>query len=119
MSRSRLALALFGGLLALQPVAVHAQVKAPAVRQPTQAEMQRAADNFRVMVAAFQSDKVPQPVKNVLFVCAYSNSFAKISEGVDKAIAAKKADRTKPEIVLGAMAAVCGFRPPAAVPPKK
>ncbi|MBU0554529.1 MAG: hypothetical protein KKD64_05775 [Alphaproteobacteria bacterium] len=86
---------------------------------PTQAQLQHAAENFRIMVSALQSDKVPQAVKSILFTCSYSNPFSKISEGTDKLIADKKLDRKNPTQVLSAMAAVCGFRPEMANPPKK
>jgi len=109
--RFRLALPLALASAALMPGVLHAQAKPAAPKPPSQAEMQRAADNFRVLMSAMQSDKVPQPVKNVLFVCLYSNPFSKITDGTDKALAAKKADKNNPTMVLGAMAAVCGFKP--------
>lgn len=122
MSLARILPALGFAALLLSPGVVHAQAKPAAPKPPSQAQMQGAANNFRIMMSALQSDKVPQPVKNVLFVCAYSNSFSKISEGTDKAIAAKKADKNNPTIVLGAMAGVCGLRPEMlskAAPPAK
>lgn len=123
MIRARLVPVLGIAALALQPAMLHAQAKkpaTPAAKPPSQAEMQRAANNFRVMLSGLQSDKVPQAVKNVLFICAYSNPFSKISEGTDKALTAKKADKNNPTMVLGAMAAVCGFKPEmAGAQPKK
>jgi hypothetical protein len=122
MTRLRFALALGLGALALTPGAVHAQAKkpaAPAAKPPSQAQMQRSVNNFRVMMSGLQSDKIPQPVKNALFLCIYSNPFSKISEGTDKALAAKKANQNDPNMVIGAMAAVCGFKPEMVAAPKK
>ena len=79
--------------------------------------MQHAADNFRILVSALQSDKVPQPVKSILFTCTYGNPFSKISEGVDKVMTEKKLDKTNPTQVLTAMAAICGYRPEMAAKP--
>ncbi len=126
MARARFALAFAAVAFALTPVAAQAQAAkkpAPAARQPTKAELERAAANLRVYVSALQSDKIPEAMKTVLFVCIYSNSFKEISEGTDKALASKKASNTDPNMVVSAMAAVCGFRPgqiPApTTPPKK
>jgi hypothetical protein len=120
MARGHLAPLFALALLAL-PSGANGQAgkKPPAVKPPSPAEVQRAADNFRILISGLQSEKVPQAVKNVLFICAYSNPFAKISEGTDKVIADKKLDRKNPTQVLSAMAAVCGFRPEMANPPKK
>ena len=124
MPSARLLSGLGAAVLFLTPGVVLAQAKPAGPTPPSQAQVQAAANNFRIMMSALQSDKVPQPVKNVLFVCIYSNPFAKISEGTDKAIAAKKADKNNPTIVLGAMAGVCGLKPemlakPATPPAKK
>ena len=100
-------------------VCLSAPLLAQAKPAPSQAQLQRAAENFRIMVGALQSDKVPQAVKSILFTCSYGNPFSKISEGTDKLIADKKLDRKNPTQVLSAMAAVCGFRPEMANPPKK
>ncbi len=109
--RLRLARSVALMLLFAAPAGVEA-AKAPAAAPvPTKPQLDRAAENFRIMISALQSDKVPQPVKSVLFVCAYSNSFSKISEGTDKVIDQKKLDRNNPSMVVGAMAAVCGYRP--------
>jgi len=95
--------------LVLVPAQANAQAgKAPT---PTKAEVERAASNLRVFIAALQSDKVPEVVKSALFACIYSNPFSKISVGADKALAEKKVDRNDPNHVVAAMAAVCGFRP--------
>jgi len=120
---ARLALALAIGALALAPVAAQAQTakKPAAPAAPSKAQLERAAANLRVYVSALQSDKIPEAVKTVLFLCVYSNPFKEISEGTDKALAAKKASNTDPNMVVGAMAAVCGFKPgqmPAPAPKK-
>jgi hypothetical protein len=121
---ARFALALAIGALALAPATAQAQAaKKPAapVATPNKAQLERAAANLRVYVSALQSDKIPEAVKTVLFLCVYSNPFKEISEGTDKALAAKKASNTDPNMVVGAMAAVCGFKPgqiPAPAPKK-
>ena len=97
--------------LALSPAAADAQAAKPPVVRPSQAQMQRGADILNVAMGALQSKDVPPVVKNVLFICIYSNPFSKISDGVDKVIAQKKVDKTNPNNVLGAMSAVCGLRP--------
>lgn len=112
MARLRSALALGLALALLAPTGANAQAakgKAPPV--PSKAVIDRAAENFRILISGLQSDKVPQPVKNVLFACIYSNPFSKISEGTDKVMIEKKADRSNPSMVIGAMAAICGYRP--------
>ncbi len=99
------------------PAPVLAQAR-PATA-PSQAQLTRAAENFRIMMSALHSDKIPQAVKSILFTCTYGNPFSKISEGTDKVVAEKKLDRKNPTQVLSAMAAVCGYRPDMATPPKK
>ena len=99
--------------LALVGLPVSASAQA-AKTPPSKAQMETVSLRFRVLVSALQSDKVEQPVKNVLFSCIYSNSMAKISEGMDKAIAANKqvkVDTSNPTQLLGIMAGVCGYRP--------
>lgn len=96
------------------------QLLAQANRQvASQAQVQRAAENFQVLMSGLQSDQIPQSIKGVLFGCIYGNSFGQISEGTDKVISERKLDRKNPTQVLSAMAAVCGFRPEAANSPKK
>ena len=113
---ARLPLALALAMIAAAPSPVMAQAAKPQA-QPSQAAMQHAADNFRILVSALQSDKVPQPVKSILFTCTYGNPFSKISEGVDKVMTEKKLDKTNPTQVLTAMAAICGYRPEMAAKP--
>ena len=119
---SALALALAAASIAFAPAPVMAQAAKPQAL-PSQAVMQHVADNFRILMSALQSDKVPPPVKSVLFTCVYGNPFGKISEGTDKVMTEKKLDKKNPTQVLTAMAAICGYRPemakPAAPAPKK
>ena len=116
------ALALAAASIAFAPAPVMAQAAKPQAL-PSQAVMQHVADNFRILMSALQSDKVPPPVKSVLFTCVYGNPFGKISEGTDKVMTEKKLDKKNPTQVLTAMAAICGYRPemakPAAPAPKK
>jgi hypothetical protein len=99
--------------MAAAPMPAAAQAaKAPPA--PSKVQLEKAALRLRVLMSALQSDKVEQPVKNALFSCIYSNSMAKISDGMDKAIAANKqvkVDTANPTQLLGVMAAVCGYRP--------
>ncbi len=88
------------------------------------ASLDKAAYNLRLLLSAMQSDKIPAPVKNVLFACIYSNSLAKIGEAMDKAISASKqqVDRGNADQMIAVMAGVCGFRPqqaPAQAAPTK
>ena len=124
---ARLPLTLALAMIAAAPAPVMAQAAKPQAPKPqalpSQAVMQHVADNFRILMSALQSDKVPPPVKSILFTCVYGNPFGKISEGTDKVMTEKKLDKKHPTQVLTAMAAICGYRPeiakPAAPAPKK
>jgi hypothetical protein len=91
-------------------------------------EQQHAVQNFAVLASAMQSDKVPEDVKAALMGCIYSNKLETIGTAIDKLIEANpgKVDRAKPDDLLSAMVAVCGYKPsataagtkpPAAKPP--
>ena len=91
-------------------------------------QQQQAVQNFAVLASAMQSDKVPDDVKAALMGCIYSNKLETISTAIDSLIAANpgKIDRAKPDDLLSAMVAVCGYKPsatpqsatpPAAKPP--
>lgn len=103
-------------------VAVLALVCAPAggaafaqtAAKPSKTEIQSAGRDLDVLAAALESDKVPAPVKNALFLCLYQNTLAKVSATTSKVLAANKLDRTDPSKLLGVMAGVCGYRPGAA-----
>ena len=97
---------------------------APALAQeaqgePTQEQMQTAVKHFNVVGGALTAEAVPMELKNALFSCVYGNAFRQISENASGLIAANeqlKAD--DPQSMLTALAAVCGFQPPApAAPP--
>ena len=93
----------------------------PAFAQTTanapisQADQEHAVQNFAVLASAMQSDKVPEDVKAALMGCIYSNKLETISTAIDKLIAANpgKVDRAKPDDLLSAMVAVCGYKPSA------
>jgi hypothetical protein len=105
--------------LALSPAPLASQVaKAP---QPDRATLERAAFNFKLLVSAMQSDKIPAPVKDALFGCIYNNSLGKVSQAMDKVIAENKGKivRTNPDQMIAVMAGVCGFRPQAPAAPKR
>jgi len=82
----------------------------------TQVQKDHGVETFRIIASAMQSENVPNDVKSVLMGCMYENPIGKISETVDSALAANpgKIDRTKPEQMLGVIAQVCGYEPPAA-----
>ena len=86
-------------------------------------QQEHAVQNFAVLASAMQSDKVPEDVKAALMGCIYSNKLETISTAIDKLIEANpgKVDRAKPDDLLSAMVAVCGYKPsatpPAAKPP--
>jgi hypothetical protein len=80
------------------------------------AEVQNTVEYLKVFVSALQSENVDQPIKGALVGCIYENPFSKIAEGIDKVIADNpgKIDRSKPDQILGVMARICGYVPPAA-----
>jgi len=124
MSR-RLVIALAGiAMLAAAPAPLLAQAKAPPPKAaPSKAKVEAAVFRLRVIVSAFQSDKVAAPIKDALFGCMYENSMQKISDAVDKVIAANpgKIKPNDPTQMLGVIAGTCGYKPPpaAAKPPVK
>lgn len=119
MKRAVIGAALLLGLQA--PVAAQTAANAPI----SQAQQAHAVQNFAVLASAMQSDKVPEGVKAALMGCIYSNKLETIGDAIDKLIAANpgKVDREKPEDLLSAMVAVCGYKgdaaPPAANAPAK
>jgi hypothetical protein len=84
-------------------------------------EQQHAVQNFAVLTSAMQSDKVPEDVKAALMGCIYSNKLETIGTAIDKLIEANpgKVDRAKPDDLLSAMVAVCGYKPSATAPTAK
>ena len=102
-------------------------VSGPAIAQTTASapigatDQQHAVQNFAVLASAMQSDKVPEDVKAALMGCIYSNKLETISQAIDKLIAANpgKVDRAKPDDLLSAMVAVCGYKPSATSPSAK
>jgi hypothetical protein len=104
------------------PALAQAKPAAAASAPLTADQKQHAVEDFGIMASAMRSDQVPDDVKAALMGCIYSNPLSKISSAIDEISAANpgKVDRTKPDSVLGAMAAVCGYKPsqaPAATPP--
>ena len=84
-------------------------------------EQQHAVQNFAVLASAMQSDKVPEDVKAALMGCIYSNKLETIGTAIDKLIEANpgKVDRAKPDDLLSAMVAICGYKPSASAPTAK
>ena len=106
------------------PALAQAKPAAPAASAPLTADQkEHAVEDFGILSGAMRSDQVPDDVKAALMGCIYSNPLSKISSAIDQISAANpgKVDRTKPDSVLGAMAAVCGYKPSqapsAAAPP--
>lgn len=111
----------FAAAVALLSVAhspAFAQAKAPAKPSLTEEQQTHAVQDFAVMASAMRSDKVGDDVKAALMGCIYSNNLQTISTAIDKLIVANpgKIDRTKPDDLLSAMVAVCGYRPSSAPP---
>jgi hypothetical protein len=94
--------------------AVSAQTPAPSARL-TDEQKEHGIETFRLIASAMQSQNVPNDVKSALMGCVYENPVGKISDTVDNAIAANpgKIDRSKPEQMLGVIAQICGYEPPA------
>lgn len=108
--------------LALAPAMAQTPAKPADVSPAERAKVERAAFNFKLLLSAMQSDKIPVPVKDALFGCIYTNSLSKVTEAMDKLIAANSAriNRTNPDQMIGVMAGVCGYRPqPPAATPKR
>mgnify|MGYP001546404636 CR=1 FL=1 len=82
---------------------------------PTEEQQEHGVQTFGLIASAVQSKNVPDDLKAVLMQCVYGNSVRKISDGLDKVIAANpgKIDRTKPEQMLSVLARICGYEPPA------
>ena len=91
-----------------------AQDDAPAAAD-TQEPRQHAVTNMRLLMSALSSEAVDQQVKNVLMSCVYSNSMQEITVAMDRAIAANpdQFDREDNGVMLGVMAQICGYQPPA------
>lgn len=113
-------------MLSATPALAAKAVKAPAKPAATAAaapageqapaQVQDAMLYLKVLISALQSDKIEQPAKGALVGCLYNNSLGKITESMDKLIAANpgKVSRDNPNQLLGALAAVCGYEPTAA-----
>ncbi|MEQ8412113.1 MAG: hypothetical protein RIB52_11205 [Erythrobacter sp.] len=89
---------------------------APAPSADTQETRQHAVENMSLLMTALNSEAVDQDVKNALMSCIYGNSMRDITIAMDKAIAAnpERFDRTDSGVMLGVMASICGYQPPAA-----
>jgi len=105
-------------LLSVTHAPAFAQAKAPAAPALTEAQQTHAVQDFAILASAMRSDKVGDDVKSALMGCIYSNDLQTISTAIDKLIAANpgKVDRAKPDELLSAMVAVCGYRPGSATP---
>jgi hypothetical protein len=103
-------------VLSSMPGTAFAQAKAPAKTALSEEQQTHAVQNFAIMASAMRSDKVGDDVKSALMGCIYSNSLSTISDAIDKLIAANpgKVDRAKPDDLLNALVAVCGYKPSAA-----
>jgi hypothetical protein len=98
-----------------------AKATPPAAKAPeggaslTKEQQEHGIRTFGLLASAMQSKNVPNEVKSVLMLCVYENSVGKISEAMDKVVAANpgKIDSAKPEEMLSLMAQICGYEPPA------
>lgn len=105
-------------LLSAPAMGATAAAGKPAAGPASREQVQHAELYLKVLIGGLQSDKVPEPVKGALVGCIYTNSLSKISDSMDKVIAANpsKIHRDKPNELLEAMAAICGYRSAAAAP---
>jgi hypothetical protein len=88
----------------------------PAADAPISKEQQdHAVQDFSVLTSAMRSDKVGNDLKSALMGCIYSNPLSTISTAIDGVIKDNpgKVDRANADQVLGVMAVVCGYEPPA------
>ena len=101
--------------LATSPALAQSAKPAAAAAGLTEEQKNHGIETFRVIASGMQSQNVPDEVKSVLMGCIYENPIGKISDAVDKVIAGNpgKVDRTKPDQLLGVIASVCGYEPPA------
>ena len=107
----------FAVAIAVAGTSVAAQApRAPAAKaRPSKAQLESAAANLKIMLSAFQSDKVEPAIKDALFGCLYENDLAQVTAATDKVMATNpgKIDRKNPNQMLGVIAGVCGYRPKA------
>jgi hypothetical protein len=98
------------------PALAQGKAKEAASESLTKDQKDHAVEDFGVLSSAIRSDKVPDDVKAALMGCIYSNSLGKISAAIDEVVAKNpgKVDRKNPDSILGAMAAICGYKPNAA-----
>ncbi len=81
---------------------------------PTEQQQQNAMQYLQLLIAGLQSEEIGGDVKTVLAGCLYSNSLRTISEEMDTVIAANpELNREDPAQMLGVMARICGYEPPA------
>lgn len=96
---------------------------APALAQDEAApsseeQQQRAVRYLQVLIGGLQSENVGDDVKGILVGCLYGNTLRHISDEVDKVIAANpQLDRTNNSQMLGLIARICGYEPPAQASP--
>jgi len=78
-------------------------------------QVEHAMLYLNVLVSGLQSDKVDQPIKGTLVGCLYDNSLGTITTSMDKVIEENpgKISRENPSQLLGVMARICGYTPPA------
>lgn len=102
--------------LAAAPALAQEATPAEPAAADTQQTRQHAVQNMSLLMSALNSEQVEQQVKNVLMSCIYSNSMQEITVAMDRAIAANpdRFDRSDSSVMLGVMASICGFQPPAA-----
>lgn len=92
----------------------------PAAEAPlTKDQQDHAVQDFSILTSAMRSDKVSNDLKSALMGCIYSNPLSTITTAIDGVIKDNpgKVDRANADQVLGVMAVVCGYQPPAGAAP--
>ncbi|GGY96873.1 hypothetical protein [Novosphingobium colocasiae] len=100
-------------------LAAPAKKPAPAAAAaPGKAALEHAVAYFKVFVSAMEAKDVPEPVKQTLMGCIYSNPFGKIATGIDTIMNqnAGKLDRSKPNDVFNVLVRICGYNGPTNAP---
>ena len=112
------ALALTAAPVLAAPAAKKPAAPAAAPAAPSKQSLENAVEYFKIFIGAMEAKDVPDPVKQTLMGCIYSNSFGKISGGIDSIMAQNvgKLDRSKPNDVFNVLVRICGYTGPTNAP---
>jgi len=87
---------------------------------PTPAQVKAAEQTLGIIVSALRAPNVPAQVKSTLFGCLYQVPLGAISAAMTDTLGKNpKLNKTDPNILLGVVAGVCGFRPGPGTAPAK